>query len=133
MDYVAAPEIIEKLWNASSGAPNTGTRWDSAASLIQRIASTGWASLPDVEDLLYEMDQTVGDHFHRRVEDLAQVFHLHFRAVFDRPKATTGMMIGGTTSLLAADCAQLLICLEAAGLKYEAIMKLCRSHEDAPE
>lgn len=100
---------IGMLWDALNRRP---TKSQNAVPLLRRIASEGWASRADIEDIFYLCDgrlERLAD-----IKALCSAFGLPWRTVFFAPKARSNA-VSGSERLAAADVAELLIELERLG------------------
>lgn len=93
----------------------------AATTLVNAIASTGWASIEDIKDIFYltdvRLDDITGDV---KVQRWCEYFDIPSRTIYPRPRSKqTGVI--GCERVAAADVAALLIQLERLGYSLDPL------------
>lgn len=118
MSYRASAEHLAALIEALKRPPPTRIAVDAAIRHMHAIATQGWVTSTQIEDLLLMMDRRLDPYRAGAPEHLASTFHLPWRNVSGRPaRRASGVMF--TDAMTAADAAQLLIHLEACGFAVD--------------
>lgn len=108
-------ELLSFLWNELNAQPRDGRPW-TAARLACEIATTGWASRTDMEDVLEAYDTRL---YGLDIWALADYLDAPRRSVYRKPRFFTAMTFG-TEVIHATDAAGILIFLEQLGFSVNA-------------
>lgn len=87
----------------------------SADRLLPKIASEGWASFADIEDITYLTDVRIGNLRHTMgIKDWCELFDIPIVTTYGRPRGKQAAVLGHQI-VSAFDTAALLIRLERMG------------------
>lgn len=119
-------EKIEKVWQALHKPAPSRLRQPNA--IEERIATTGWATQADLEDLLLSQDRRLDPSKVVDPKAFAAALDLPFRGVFLRPKHRNDDDLG-YEMLSAVDTAALCIWLERLGFCIDMSVLCARECE----